>query len=366
MPIVKAYAFYCVFWCGAAVWAQSFLSSITGTVLDPTGAAITSAKVVATETRTGVTHETVTNASGDYLVADLVPGHYSVAITAAGFKEFKSGEIVLTGNKVQRFDGRLEVGATSESIEVAASAPTINTVDAQVARVESRDELTLLPTNQRSTITLFMLNSYNYHGVGSSYSMGGLRGVDTSFTIDGTTSKSNTFGNQSGPQTEVSFESLRDVQFRVSNNSAEFGKVATVIMETRSGENQVHGSVFYSQANGTLNARSFFAARRPPPTPSQHQMAASFGGPVWIPKVYDGRNKTFFYFTWEQNRYPGQSFYSASVPTAAFQQWRFLILAAVHRHYGSGNRPAVLGATKYRTTASARFPAIPELVFPAA
>ena len=110
--------------------------------------------------------------------------------------------------------------------------------------------------------------------------MGGLRGVDTSFTIDGTTSNSNTFGNQSGPQTEVSFESLRDVQFRVSNNSAEFGKVATVIMETRSGENQVHGSLFYSQANGTLNARSFFAAKRPPPTPSQHQMAVSFGGPI--------------------------------------------------------------------------------------
>src|ERR1700682_5435234 len=278
----------CVCLSVAALWSQSFLSSITGIVVDPTGAVISGAKVVATETRTGVAHETVSNNSGDYLVPDLVPGRYSITITAPGFKELRSGEIMLTGNQVQRFDGRLDVGATSETVEVAATAPTINTQDAQIAGVQSREELTLLPTNQRSTITLFMLNSYNYHGVGSSYSMGGLRGVDTSFTIDGTTSNSNTFGNQSGPQTEVSLESLRDVQFRVSNNSAEFGKVATVIMETRSGENQVHGSLFYSQANGTLNARSFFAAKRPPPTPSQHQMAVSFGGPIWIPKGYGG------------------------------------------------------------------------------
>lgn len=130
--------------------------------------------------------------------------------------------------------------------------------------------MTLLPTNQRSTITLFMLSSYNYHGAGSSYSLGGLRGNNTNFTIDGITSNSNAFGAQSGPQTEVSFESLRDMKFMVSNNSAEFSNVGTVIMETRSGENQLHGSAFYSQANGVLDARSFFASDRPAPTPAQH------------------------------------------------------------------------------------------------
>lgn len=323
MRTSKSAALWCLFLFIAAAWPQSFLSSITGTVFDATGATVPNAKVVASETRTGINHETVTNASGDYLVADLVPGRYSITITADGFKELRSGEIILTGNQVQRFDGRLDIGATSDTVEVAATAPTINTQDAQIAGLETREELTLLPTNQRSTITLFMLNSYNYHGVGSSYSMGGLRGNDTNFTIDGITSSSNTFGNQSGPQTEVSFESLRDVQFRVSNNSAEFGQVGTVIMETRSGENQVHGSAFYSQQNGALNARTFFASSRPRPTPAQHLMATSFGGPVWIPKVYNGKNKTFFYFTWEQNRYPGRTFSSASVPTVAFRTGNF-------------------------------------------
>src|SRR3989440_5498310 len=131
----------CVCLSVAAVWSQSFLSSITGIVVDSTGAVISGAKVVATETRTGVAHETVSNNSGDYLVADLVPGRYSITITSPGFKELRSGEIILTGNQVQRFDGRLDVGATSETVEVSAGAPTINTVDAQVAGIESREEL---------------------------------------------------------------------------------------------------------------------------------------------------------------------------------------------------------------------------------
>lgn len=114
-----------------------------------------------------------------------------------------------------------------------------------------------------------MLNSHNYRAVGSSYSMGGLRGTDTSFTIDGTTSNSNTFGAQSGPQTEVSLESFRDVQFRVGNNSADFGKVATVIMESRSGENQPHGSLF-SSPRAVLHPS-------PPSTKSLPVSAARFG-----------------------------------------------------------------------------------------
>src|ERR1051326_4384504 len=171
---------------------------------------------------------------------------------------------MLTGNQTARFDGHLEVGAASESVQVSASAPTIDTEDGQVTGVQTRDELNLLPTGLRSTLTLFMMNSYNYAAVGSGFSIGGLRATNTNYTIDGTTSSSNAFGSQVGPQSEVAFESLRDVQFRISNNSAEFSKVATVLMETRSGENAIHGSAFYSQANNALNARSFFAATRPP------------------------------------------------------------------------------------------------------
>ncbi|HWB96449.1 MAG TPA: carboxypeptidase-like regulatory domain-containing protein, partial [Bryobacteraceae bacterium] len=126
----------------ASAGAQSFRSSITGSVSDPTGATIPNAKVVATEIKTGVSRETATNSSGEYLVADLVPGSYMVTITAAGFKELRSEEIILTGNQVQRLDGHLQLGSASETVEVSAAAPTINTQDAQIAGLQTREELT--------------------------------------------------------------------------------------------------------------------------------------------------------------------------------------------------------------------------------
>ena len=306
-----------------AAWAQSFLGSVTGTVADATNAVVPHAKVVLTETRTNVQRNTITNEAGYYSFADLVPGRYTVVITAPGFKELRSGEILLTGQQVQRFDGNLQVGNATETVEVTAAPVTLNTETAEIAGLESRDELITSPTNLRSTIGLFMLNSYNYQGVGSSYSIGGLRGNNTNFTIDGTTSNSNLFGGQSGPQTEVSFESLRDVKFMASNNSAEFSNVGTVFMESRSGENQPHGSLFYIQSNNALNARSFFSAARQPGYPTQHQFGGSFGGPVWIPHLYNGHNRTFFYFTFEQNRFPGAGFNVANVPTNAFRSGDF-------------------------------------------
>jgi hypothetical protein len=323
MPNRMSRALCCLCLLATATWAQSFLGSIYGTVLDPSGAVVPKANVVLTESGTGVQRHTTTNQAGEYVFADITPGRYSVMFSAPGFKELKSGEIVITGHQTSRFNARLEVGSITERVDVAATAPTLNAENAEIVGIQGRNELITAPTNLRSTIGLVMINSFNYQGEGSSYSLGGLRGNNTNFTIDGTMSNSNIFGAQSGPQTEVSFESLRDVKMMVSNNSAEFQNVATVFMETRSGENQVHGSLFYNQANGALNARSFFSDSRPPGFPQQHQFGGSFGGPVWFPKIYDGHNKTFFYFAFEQNRFPETDFYNASVPTAAFRSGDF-------------------------------------------
>src|SRR3954469_983106 len=121
MRILKSLCCICVL--AAALSAQSFLSSITGKVTDPSGGAIYNAGVVATETGTGIVRRTASNASGEYLLADLPPGRYVIAITAPGFKALKSGEVVLTRNQVHRLDGGLEVGAPTESVEVQAAAP---------------------------------------------------------------------------------------------------------------------------------------------------------------------------------------------------------------------------------------------------
>ena len=161
----------------ALLVGQSFLGSITGSVADATGAVVPSARVVATEISTAVPHETATNASGSYQFSDLPPGTYTISVVAAGFKELRSGEIVLTAQQVQRFDARLEIGSGAEKVDVEAVAPTLNAENAEVDGVLARKEFLNLPVNERSTFSFLDLNSFNVQGGdGSSYSIGGLRG----------------------------------------------------------------------------------------------------------------------------------------------------------------------------------------------
>lgn len=307
----------------AAALGQSFLGSIRGTVLDSSGAMIPNASALLEEVSTGVTHQAVTNATGDYLFSDLPPGTYTVKISATGFKDVQSSPIVLTAQQIQRFDARLDVGSSREVVTVSAGAATINTENAEVDGVIARKEFQNLPVLERSSISFLNLNSFNVQGGdGSSYSIGGLRGEYTNFTVDGVTSNSSLYGGQSGPQTEESLDAVREIKLMASNNSAEFTNVATVIVSSRSGTNELHGTLFYQQQNNAFNARSFFADSKPW-GPIRHQLGASLGGPVVIPKLYDGHNRTFFHFTFEQQRYPGMSTGNASVPTVAMQKGDF-------------------------------------------
>ena len=313
----------CLIVVAALVSAQSFFGSINGTVTDSTGAVVPNARVALTEASTGVLHETATNASGDYLFSNLPLGTYSARVTAAGFKETRSGDMVLTAQQVQRFDAKLEVGSSSESVTVSANAATINVENAEVDGVVAHKEFLALPVLERSSFSFLDLNSFNIQGGdGSSYSVGGLRGEYTNFTVDGVTSNSALYGGQSGPQTEESLEAVREVKLMASNNSAEFTNVATVIVASRSGTNELHGSAFYQQENNAFDARSFFAGSKPW-GPIRHQFGTSLGGPVVFPKLYDGHNKTFFQFTFEQQKYPGMSTGNASVPTSAMRNGDF-------------------------------------------
>jgi hypothetical protein len=127
--------------------------------------------------------------------------------------------------------------------------------------------------------------------------------------------------------TEESLESVREMKMLTSNNSAEFPGVGTILISSRSGENQIHGSGFYVTSNNALNARNFFSPEKPK-GPIRHELGGSFGGPVYLPKIYDGRNKTFFYFTWEQQRFPGADTGTANVPTLKMRNGDFSDLLA--------------------------------------
>jgi Carboxypeptidase regulatory-like domain len=311
-----------------AMSAQSFLGSITGRVIDPSGAVIPHAKVILVQTETAIQHETATNTSGEYLFPDLPSGTYAVTISAPGFRDVRGANLPLTAQQVQRFDAKMEVGMSEQAIDVAAVAPLLNTENAEVDGIVSAKAFHDLPVNDRSVFSFIDLNSFNVQGAdGSSYSIGGLRGTSTNFTVDGVNSNSSLYGQQSGPQTELPLDSVREVKLMASNNSAEFPSVATMMVETRSGTNQVHGNAFFETENNALNARSFFAGPKMA-GPIRHQFGLSFGGPVVIPKLYNGHNKTFFIFTWEDTKLPGGYYSTANVPTAAMRNGDFSALLA--------------------------------------
>ncbi len=138
----------------------------------PSGAVVVQATVVARETKTGIEHRTFSNTTGEYLFADLLPGTYRIAISAPGFKQTISENIVLTAQAVQRFDVTLQVGTPSDSVVVQATAPTLNTENGNVAGLVTRDEMQNLPVNSRSTFNFLYLNSYNVGAIGSGNSLG--------------------------------------------------------------------------------------------------------------------------------------------------------------------------------------------------
>lgn len=313
--------------------AQTFLGSIGGAVRDATGAVVPQAKVALAEKSTGVQRTAESNAEGNYHFANLPLGTYTVTVSKAGFKEARSGVITLSTQQAVRFDLALEVGDVTQAVEVSAGAAGVSTETARLGDIRPRQDLLNLPLNSRSTLSYFYLTPYVYSGD----SVGGLRYNDLNYTIDGVTSNSAVFGGRVGPMIEVALESVQEMTIMATNNSAEYPKVATLFVTTRSGTNDLHGSAFWDHSNNAFNARNFFAPTKPK-GPSRHEFGGSLSGPVYLPKLYDGRNRSFFHFTWERAKFPGLASVNASVPTLKMRAGDFsdLLPRTVVRDYTTG------------------------------
>lgn len=302
---------------------QTFSGNITGLVTDAGGAIVTEAKVALTETRTGVQRVMDTNPAGAYTFAELSAGTYVVRVTKTGFKEVVSSEITLTPSATARFDAVLTVGDVLERVEVSAQSPTINTENAQLGSILTRDELVNLPTNSRSTMDFRYLSSSNQDG-------GYIAGQRSSFgyySIDGVSGMSPAWGAWSGPQMTMSLEAVQDMTQVTATPSAEFGDVATISLTTKSGTNNLHGAGFWDTKNYALDAPDYFSHTKPK-GPYRQFFGGSVGGPVYIPHVYNGKNKTFFFFSWEEFIQPGSYTTLASVPSQAMRDGDFSSLLA--------------------------------------
>ncbi len=313
-------------------FAQSTLGSITVVATDQQGAVVPGATVTLTDVDTNVKRTETTGAEGSYVFTGIGPGDYVVTVTAKGFREVKSSILTQTAAQNQRFDAKLAVGETSVSIEVTATPTAMNTENAEISSLQTAQEVLAAPA-QRAIMQIAGLTPSTVFD-GSSIMIGGNRNGFLNLTIDGIQTMQNAFGGQSGNLTnDQSYESIAEVKIMESNNSAEFPGVATLMTTTKSGTNQLHGSGFYTTDNSAFNAGPLTQGSERSQGivgPQLQWWGGSLNGPVYIPKIYNGKNKTFFLFTEEHRTFPlaaGNTFTgTTTVPTAAFNQGDFSAL----------------------------------------
>ncbi len=297
-------------------YSQTTFASITGAVVDASGALIPKAKIVATNVETNVKTAAESNQAGDYTIAQLKEGTYEVRAEASGFKEFVARDMVLVARDERRLDIRLELGAVGARIEVTAGATLIETESGRISDTKNANTIKEIPLNSRNMYTFLALTPGLVAGTGGEAIILGSGDNQTHWSIDGTTfddgiqSSLGPIGNH--------LEWIQEIRVDVSSNTAEFGPLGQVTVISKSGSNQLHGSGFDYYSTPWFRARNPFALART--SGITHLFGYSVGGPVFIPKVYNGKNKTFFFTSLERSA--GSLTTQLVNPTVPLPAWR--------------------------------------------
>jgi hypothetical protein len=350
----------------AAAFAQGG-GTITGTVVDPAGAVVAGAAVEAQNTATNAKYPVATSNTGNYTMTELPPGIYQLTIIAPGFKIFVRTGLEVQAAQTIRVDATLEVGATTESVTVEAAAPLLKTESGELSQTvstESMDALPLLVVGADSSgirnpyAGTFMLPgamvmgpNFNQPGLnnGAGIRINGNPSASETALVDGMDS-TNVMVQRANEQNAPGQDAIAEFTVQTSNYSAEYGQTggAVVNMVMRSGTNQYHGSLYYYGQNEALNAGDPFtnngSAGLLRPELRRNDYGLTLGGPIRIPKVYNGKDKTFFFFGWEQFIQNTNSLQSLeTLPTAAYRAGNFSSAIAAAGNHSLGTDPT--GAT---------------------
>jgi hypothetical protein len=337
---VFAVGVLCLCTVGVAV-AQSDRGGIAGSVVDSTGAEVTGAAITIKGADTGSVYQTVSSSSGSYRANDIAIGRYNVTVEAKGFKTSLEAGVVVEINTVTALNVTLEPGSVNEEVTVLADAPTIQTESSDIGTVVSDKQIHDLPlmlnaTGQsggvRSPEVFIMLTpgvsgqgTVGDHPAAGIYEtkISGGQNFGTEILLDGASAQRSDSG-AAFDQTAPSVEALTEFKVTTASPSAEYGHTSGGVesFTTKSGTNKYHGSLFDLFQNNAANAAPWANGINgvTTGTPSDHQndFGGALGGPVWIPHLYDGRNKTFFFFAWEQYRNnPGLVNDLETLPTTA-------------------------------------------------
>jgi hypothetical protein len=309
--------------CANLALGQSTFGSILGTVQDPSGAAVAACKITIRNKGTDTQRSTVADQTGNYQVTSLDPGTYEVSFEAPGFQHTVA-EVELLARQTARIDGHLPVASQTETVNVeVAAAPVINTEVSNLSETKQGRELVDLPvaiTTRGTGSTSPMSTLTTQPGVqtdaAGGISVSGAKPSMLSMSIDGITSMG---PRTAGPLTEMfpSFYSIAEIKVSEVNNTAEFGGISDITTVSKSGTNAYHGGVYENLQNKDLTARNEFSATKPKLI--MNDFGAYFGGPISIPKLYNGKDRTFFFMAYEGLRLPRQSVITESVPSVALR-----------------------------------------------
>ncbi len=308
----------CVVLFAVCAFAQSDRGTITGTVSDPAGAVVANAPIQAKNLGTGVEYASATSTTGYYTLLQLPPGNYQVSVAVPGLKKYNRSGLTVEVAQTLRIDIMLEVGSATESVTVTESASLLRTESGELSHnvdLKKMDDLPVLGIGGTLSGSAGIRNPYNMVLVipGVNYipnslvRINGTPANSQSFRIEGQDA-SNTGTPGVAQQTQPSVDAIQETAIQTSNYAAEYGQVGGGMFNVtmRSGANQFHGSAYDYFVNEIFNAGNPFVTGSPQGNPRPRARRNDYGftggGPVWIPKVYDGHNKTFFFFNWEQFR----------------------------------------------------------------
>jgi hypothetical protein len=328
MKSVSRTAVLYLFAVAALVQAQG-LGEFVGTVTDPSGAVIAGAKVTATEAATGFSRSVTTSGEGFYAIPSLRPADYNLTVEAAGFHTYSQKGIPLAADQSAAVNVKLDVGATTETVNIVGTAIQVDTTTSTIRQVVDGERMVDIPLNGRNAaqLTLLVAGAVNSPNAGAdqgqtktfpgavTVSTNGSRMFNMSFQLDG--------GNNVDEYTNVNApfpfpDALQEFSVQTANYSAEYGQNSGGVVNiiTKSGTNNLHGDAFGFLRNNVFNARNFFSARVD--QLKRAQFGATAGGPVVIPGAYNGKDETFFFFGYQGTTLRNlQGGSSAFVPTPA-------------------------------------------------
>lgn len=313
---------------------QGITGVITGILSDPSGAAIANAKVTATNAATGRAFATATNTEGVFVLPSLPTGAYEVRFESGGFKAVQRKGLQLGADQTLRLDLALEVGAMTESVTVTGEAPPLRQEEATISDRFTGSRMEELPVSRSATNILRIVPGVvpNPSGFSNSVADGNINGgraTSSNFMVDGA-SAVNT--NLTQVQFQPILEAVDEITIQTANYGAQYGRGGTAInVTTRPGSNEIHGSIFHFFQNDKLNANAYFnnATARQRPVQRFNLFGGAVSGPVRIPKLFNGLNRTFYTFAYEGTRQKGAANQLSTFPTEAMRGGNFSGLQAI-------------------------------------